>query len=195
MKTYFGLVLFAVFSLPSLASAGDCASMPWQNVMKLGQISPTKARAILKTRNFAIEPKLLVAIPNQDLALRALTIGLNLQKGGNEPMVYVLDALAFIAKGDAGLGTIEQNEAYRLYLKSLTIDDYYGSFQFKGGVRLLATLRIMGRNHEADIFQKHLQGAYNAGTINVLRVLMSNTGHFANQSSSIELCEKIELLK
>ena len=53
-------------------------------------------------------------------------------------------------EGASRMADGNRQNIYRLYQQSMERTDYFEMFQFKGALRVLATLRLMKRDAEAD---------------------------------------------
>lgn len=187
------LSLLILLSTPTLAY--DCDSQPDDVVFKVGQISPKKIKKILKDNDYSIEPNLLEITTNKELINEALELGLKIQKLGNESNVYHVDGLVYMVQGNRDDAQPKKAAVYALMQKALKSSSYMSRFQMMHGARLLAMLRLMDRNEEADQLQAHLNSKkFDSNAVHSMALLLSNTGRFQNHKDSVELCERIKKL-
>lgn len=190
------LGMAALLDLTSAYASTSCENAPSNVKSKVGQISPKDARIILKTNDLNIKPELLQITSNAELLFTALRLGLDIQKIGNEAMVYNVDALVYIARGSKPSATEFQSALFSSYQNFMdpTSGDYYDRFQSVTGLRAVATLAILGRKDEAVKLLNYINSGKDKGDIQVLRQLMSNTGNFNSHKNSVKFCELVKKL-
>lgn len=184
----------------------SCNRLTHDFKMKLGQISPTQARKIIISNNPSLKPELLEITKDQDLILRALGFGLDLQKISNESLIYNIDSLVFIAGGKDSRADelrIATLKTFAKLLSSSSSIDYFGRFQSTAGLRMVGTLALVNRSEEAFQILNYIRNGLDTGKINdsnytgkilELRQLMSNTGRFSSQKDSEKFCELVKKL-
>ncbi len=193
-------VFFVILTLSQKAYGFDCTIPPFDRKPVVGALAPSKARNMIVEQPSSLTPEILqLADNNAKLAEAALLVGLNIQSRGNESMIYNLDSLIWMTRGNYPEGTEEQKALYKLYLASNDPDqDYYSNVQFSGALRIVGTLALLGRNDEAKHLLNYMSQPFTAVDPNALyklRMLMSNTGRIPTATNSIQICESIQALQ
>jgi len=204
-----------LFSTSALAI--NCKKMPynkWQPVV--GQISPKKVRKFLTSQDHSSATIDYSSAPileslnadSKKTLTQALTFGDNFRRFGNESMIYNVDAYLYIVQSAPANCTLldlyKGIEALKATLQEEDLALYYSLFQLQGSLRVAASLRLMGRDKEAQKLENFLaaklteidkNGALaDGGQLQSLRMLMTNTGRFASKKNSVELCNEIKHL-